>query len=99
MLTMLAEMRWTNGRKRITRLGWGRPNGERRWGAALEWAPELELGQRATQLNSLSVDTAGPGMSTVSETNRSQFDDREYRTEVIYSSSGQDKDHGDKKTQ
>lgn len=52
-----------------------------------------------TGLNSLSVDTARPGMSTVSETNRGQFDDRKYRTEVIYSSSGQDKDHGDKKTQ
>lgn len=51
--------------------GWG-PRGD-----CWELAPEPELGGRdGTRLSSLSVNTAGPGLSIASENNISQFDDR-----------------------
>ncbi len=48
-----------------------------------------------TGLNSLPVNTAGPGANTASDTDGRQFEDREYSTEVIYSGSDQDSDSGD----
>ncbi|XP_040891861.1 serum response factor-like isoform X2 [Toxotes jaculatrix] len=48
-----------------------------------------------TGLNSLAVNTAGPGPNTASGTDGGQFEDREYSTEVVYSGSEQDSDSGD----
>ncbi|XP_030275257.1 serum response factor-like isoform X2 [Sparus aurata] len=45
------------------------------------------------RLSSLAVNTAAPGPDT--DTDRGQFEDRDYSTELVYSGSDQDSDSGD----